>query len=194
MNIRIVALCLAFTSAPAWAQSGGDHASAAAVRAAVLAKLQRGKQFEVRGEQYQQLPGVIAAERDSRSAPEETVAALGASPKDIIENKGRLVVFRAPQKASVAGAGIYSTALNTRTGTIGVLTGTFIVKPRSMADADAIAARHGLQKTKAYPKLQTVFYRVRAGADIADVSAALQADPMVASAYPEIIERLRTAK
>jgi hypothetical protein len=63
-----------------------------------------------------------------------------------------------------------------------------------MADADAIATSHGLQKSKAYPQLQTVFYEVKPGADIADASAALQADARVELAYPEIIEHVRVPK
>jgi hypothetical protein len=39
-----------------------------------------------------------------------------------------------------------------------------------------------------------VFYRMKANADIADVAAALQADPRVENAYPEIIEYVRLPK
>jgi hypothetical protein len=39
-----------------------------------------------------------------------------------------------------------------------------------------------------------VFYRAKAGVDLADVSAALQADPRVEIAYPEIIEHVRVPK
>jgi hypothetical protein len=42
--------------------------------------------------------------------------------------------------------------------------------------------------------LQAVFYKVKSGADIADASAALQADPRVEIAYPEIIERVRVPR
>jgi hypothetical protein len=48
--------------------------------------------------------------------------------------------------------------------------------------------------SKAFPHLQTVFYKAKPGEDIADLSAALQADPRVESDYPEIIERVRTPK
>jgi hypothetical protein len=66
-----------------------------------------------------------------------------------------------------------------------------VVKPKNISDADAIASGHGMEKVKAYPQLGTVFYKVKAGADIADVSASVQADPRVESAYPEIVERVR---
>jgi hypothetical protein len=84
--------------------------------------------------------------------------------------------------------------VNERTGALGVLTGTLVVRPKNMDDADAIAGSHGLETIKAYPQLQTVFFRAAPGTDIADLSAALQADSRVASAYPEIIERVRVPK
>jgi len=197
---RITALVLALAASLGLAQEPPRPAGAkASERAAMLGSLQRGKQIAVRDERYQQLPEVVAVERDRRATPETAVAAFGASPADIIETKGKLVVFRSPQMGAgfvvqVAGTTVYPTVLNARTGKIGVLTGTLVVKPKSMADADAIAGGHGLEKTGAYPHLQTVFYRAGANADIADVAAALQADPRVESAHPEIIEHVRVPK
>ncbi len=109
------------------------------------------------------------------------------------------MLFRSAQvkPALVEHAGsatVYPTAINTRTGTLGVLTGALVVKPKNLAEADAIANSHELETAKAYPHLHTVFYRVKANTDIADVAAALQADPRVESAYPEIIEYVRTPK
>ncbi len=86
------------------------------------------------------------------------------------------MLFRSAQQKPafverVAGATIFPTVVNTRTGTLGVLTGTLVVKPKNLADAAAIASTHGLAEGKAYPHLRTVFYRVRANTDIADVAA-----------------------
>jgi hypothetical protein len=39
-----------------------------------------------------------------------------------------------------------------------------------------------------------VFYKAKPGADLADVSASLQADPRIEVAYPEIIEHIRVPK
>jgi len=200
MKTRVLALILTLVAPLGLAQEPPKPSKVKnAERAAMLESLQRGKEISVRGERYQQLPEVTAVERKGNITPEKAVAPLGAAPTDILENKGRLVVFRSPQKKAgvverVAGAAVYPTVLNARTGTIGVLTGTLIVKPKSMSDADAIASSHGLEKTKAYPQLQTVFYKVTSKIDIADVSAALQADPRVESAYPEIIEHVRVPK
>jgi hypothetical protein len=197
MNLRIVALCLAFAFPAAFAQEARDPA---AERAAMLAAMHRGKDIKGSRERYQHLPELLAVERaSSGETPQQTIARIGAGGAQVVETKGRLVLFRsARQKPAfverVAGSAVYPTVLNTRTGNFGVLTGTLVVKPKSMGDAAAIANGHGLERGKEYPQLQTVFFRVKAGADIADAVAAVQADPRVESAYPEIIEYVRTPR
>jgi hypothetical protein len=195
---RGIAAVFVFATSLAAAQEVPKPA-ATAERAAMLASLPRGKQLVIRGAAYQQLIGVTAIERTGRATPEDAVASVGASPVDIVENKGKLVIFRAARKSTIAvdqrsGIVFYPTVLNPRNGVIGVLTGALVVKPKDIADADAIAAGHGLVKLKAYPQLGTVFYKVKAGADIADVSASVQADPRVESAYPEIVEHVRVPR
>src|SRR5206468_4322973 len=137
--------------------------------------------------------------RGANETPQEAIARTGARGDQLLETKGRLVLFRSTQQKAASveaagGAAVYPVVLNARTRTFGVLTGTLIVKPKNLADAAAIASSHGLEKGKEYPQLQTVFYRAKAGADIGDVAAALQADARIESAYPEIIEYVRTPK
>jgi hypothetical protein len=201
MNIRIAALCLLLIAPAALAQKYGESAKTiAAERAAMVKSLDRGKSMKGSGGQYQHLTQVFAvALANSSETPEQAIARTGDSGAQLVETKGRLVLYRSAQAkpASVERSGktsIYPTVVNARTGTLGVLTGALIVKPKNMADADAIASTHGLVTTKAYPQLQTVFYRAKAGVDLADVSAALQADPRVEIAYPEIIEHVRVPK
>ena len=201
MGIRMMALSLALIVAPAPAQ--GDRRPAdegATERAAMLRTLQRGREITVRNERYQLLPEVAAVERKSRQTPpQEAIAPFGAGAGQIIETKGRLVLFRAPPMkgafvGQAGGATVYPTVLNARTGTLGVLTGTLVVKPKSMGDAVGIASRYGLETSKEYPQLRTVFYRVKANLDIVDTVAALEADPRIESAYPEIVEYVRVPK
>jgi len=200
MNIRIAVLCLLLIAPMALAQKYGQSAKTGATeRAAMVKTLERGKSMKGSREQYQHLTQVFAVVANSSETPEQAIARTGDSGAQLVETKGRLVLYRSAQTrpASVGRAGgtsVYPTTVNTRTGTLGVLTGTLIVKPKNMADADAIASSHGLDKTKAYPQLQTVFYRAKAGVDLADVSAALQADPRIESAYPEIVEHVRVPK
>ena len=193
MKMRIVVLVLMLAASPALAQESTKPAKAkAAERAAMLETLQKGKQIQGSRGQYRFLPEVHAVEQ-------EALARIGESGAQVIETKGRLVLFRSAQQKPafverVAGASVYPTVVNTRTGTLGVLTGTLVVKPKRLRDAAAIASSHGLEIGKEYPQLQTVFYRAKAGTDIADALAALQADARIESAYPEIIEYVRSPK
>ena len=201
MNIRFLALGLVFLASFGLAQESPKPTKArAAERAAMLGTLQRGKEIKGSREQYRHLPEVYAVEHHpSAETPREALARISESSAQVVETKGRFVLFRSTQQkpafvGRVAGAAVYPTVLNTRTGNFGVLTGTLVVKPKSMDDAAAIANSYGLEKAKEYPHLQTVFYRVKANMDVADVAAALQADARIESAYPEIIEYVRTPK
>ena len=201
MNVRILALALMLAAPAGFAQKYKNAAAAStAERAAMLQTLERGKQMKGSRDSYQHLPQVFAVGlANSSETPEQAFARIGESGAQLVETKGRLVLYRSAQSKPAlvqypGGSGVFPTVVNARTGTLGVLTGNLIVKPKNMADADAIASSHGLEKTKAYPQLQTVFYKAKAKVDIADVSAALQADPRVESAYPEIIEHVRVPK
>ncbi len=199
MNARIVTLGLMLAASLALAQESFKPVAkaAAAERAVMLKALQRGKEIKGSHEQYQHLPEVHAVEYGAAGeTPQQALARIGETGAQVIETKGRLVLFRSAwQKPAfverVGESTVYPTVLNTRTGTFGVLTGTLVAKPKRMGDAAAIAYSHGLEKGKEYPHLHAVFYRVKANMDIADVAAAMQADPRVEIAYPEIIEHLR---
>ena len=189
MHRHILALCFLAISAPALAQERSSSAAEVlAGRAAMLQSLQRGKEITgAGGEVYRHLPEVKAVEGKD------------AAQGDVIETKGKMVLYRATATGSAAlghngKSVVYPTVINAQAGTLGVLTGALVVKPRNMSDADAIASSYGLDKGRVFPQLRTVFYNARPGEDIADVSAALQADPRVESAYPEIIESVRQPK
>ena len=201
MKMRIVVLVLMLAALPALAQEPPKPGKAkAAERAAMLETLQKGKEIQGSRGQYRLLPEVHAVEHGvSAETPQQALSRIGESGAQVLETKGRLVLFRsARQKPAfveqVAGAAVYPTVVNTRTGMFGVLTGTLVVKPKKLADAAAIASSYGLEKRKEYPHLQAVFYRAKAGTDIADAAAALQADARIESAYPEIIEYVRVPK
>jgi hypothetical protein len=183
---------LAFAQKPAKPETGK-----AKERAAMLATLQRGKEISVNRVLYRHLPEVFAVERASQSeAPAAAVARLGASGGEVIETRGKLVLYRGAQARQpfaerVGASTVYPTVLNTHSGSIGVLTGVLVVKPKSMADARSIATSRGLEIVKVYPQLRTVLLRVPHQADILEAAAVLGNDARVASAYPEIVEHLR---
>ena len=166
----------------------------------MIATLRRGKEFEVNRVTYRHLPEVSAVERTTQSeAPSAALARAGASGGEVIETRGKLVFYRSaqtrqPYAERVGESNVYPAVLNTHSGKIGVLTGVLVIKPNTMADAQNIAASHGLEIVKAYPKLRTVLLRVPRKADILAAAAALAKDARVESAYPEIIEQLRTPR
>jgi hypothetical protein len=200
MNIRIVALGLVFAVSLALAQEFPKPAKVEiGERSAMLQTLQRGKQITAGREQYRHLPEVFAAERKGDQTQQHALDAVGAGTAQVLETKGRLVLYRgsAAKSALVARVGasnVYPTVVNVRTGALGVLTGTLVVKPKNMGDAASIASQHGLETVKEFAHIGTVFYRAKANADIADLAAALQADSRVENAYPEIIEHVRRPK
>jgi len=198
MNIRWLILSLALAAQTGIAQEYAKPAKPSmAERAAMLETLQKGKAIKGDHEEYQHIPEVMAVARSAKETPQEAVARAGGG--ELLETKGRLVLYRSAQQKpalveSIAGSTVYPTVLNTRTGKFGVLTGTLIVQPKNMADAAAIAKSHGLEIVKEYPQIRFVFYRAKSGTDVADAAAALQADPRVETAYPEIVEYVRTPK
>ncbi len=190
--IVILTLALAAAAAAAPAPVPAQQRAPVDDRAALLQSLQRGKSFTVGRERYQQLPEVFAVERRGGDTPQQALEAAGAGAAQVIETKGRLVLYRGGVRADATN--IRPTVINVRTGTLGVLSGTLVVKLKNFPDAGAIAGRHGLETARAFAHLRTVFYRAPAAADLADLVAALQADAAIESAYPEIIEYLRQAK
>src|SRR6266851_5910404 len=101
MNIRIVALGLMLASSLALAQESPKRVAKAraAERAAMLETLQKGKQLQGSREQYRFLPEVHAVEhRASAETPQEALSRIGESGSQVLETKGRLVLFRSAQQ------------------------------------------------------------------------------------------------
>ena len=196
MNIRIIVLCLAFASSPGQAQES-SRVDEDTRRAAMLETLLKGKYLIGDNEEsYQHLPEMRAVLSTSLAeTPQQVAARLEVSGAQVVETKGKYVLFRIPlmQPALLQGFGgstNYAVVLNTRTKNFGVLTGVQVVVPRDMADAAVIANDFGMEIVREFSHLRTVFYRVSPGIDIADLTAELQADHRIESAYPEIIEYL----
>ena len=134
MNIRIVALALLLIAPAAFAQKYGQSAKTGAPeRAAMVKSLERGKPMKGSRDSYQHLPQVFAvALANSSETPEQAIARVGESGAQVVETKGRLVLFRSAQSKPAlvqypGGSGVFPTVVNARTGTLGVLTGNLIV-------------------------------------------------------------------
>src|SRR5258708_21123669 len=144
MNMRILVLWLMLAAPLAWAQESPKPAKAkAAERAAMLETLQKGKEIKGGREQYRHLPGVLAVAHGANETPQEAIARVGAGGSQLLETKGRLVLFRSAQQKAASVEAVGGSAggpggLNTRTRTLGVLTRTPGVEAKSNIHAAAL--------------------------------------------------------
>lgn len=198
MKVRIIALLIGLIVMPTLAQASDKNtankkpATAVSERAALMQTLSRGSTVTSNNQEYQILPGVRAVESLSDEQPQQTLTRMGGGK--LIETKGPFVVFSAPEQSQASVTSVngtsYPTALNPRTGGIGIVPGTLNVKLKNSANAAAIAADHGLEVVRVFAHLQTAFYRVKSGQDVVAVAAALAADARVESTEVEVIEHM----
>lgn len=198
MNIRNIALLVALISLPTLAQTAGKFPSDKKIstevteRAALLQTLNRGSSVISNSQEYQILPGVRAAEIISHELPQQALSRMGGGK--LIETKGSFVIFSAAEQSQASVTSVngtsYPTALNQRTGGIGIVPGTLSVTLKNIASATAIASDHGLDIVRVFAHLQTAFYRVKPGQDVVAAAASLTADARVASVEVEIVEHM----
>ena len=194
MNIRIIALLIAFIALPTLAQAADKAAATAAAteRATLLQTAVRGSNITSNSQEYQILHGVRAAERRSKEQPQQTITRMGGGK--LVETKGSFVVFSAPEQSQASVTSVngtsYPTAVNASTGGIGIVPGTLNVRLKNMGNAAAVATEHGLEVVRIFAHLQTAFYRVKPGQDVVAAAAALAADARVESAEVEVIEHM----
>lgn len=163
----------------------------------LIKSLDRGRTIKIMEDEYQHLPKVLGAVKKNSSQPDaQVLTEVGAIDTDLIEKKGNFVLYKhgaGRNKAAVDKSGTsdtYPAMLNVKTGVIGLLTGTVVVFPKKMSDVESIGKTHGMEVVKAFPQINTVYYRVKADMDVLDVAAAVSSDKRVQKSYPEIIENL----
>jgi hypothetical protein len=114
---------------------------------------------------------------------------------ELVEEKGPFAIFRegaaAATEATRAGpAETHPVAVNERTGNLGVVPGTLVVRLREGSSAGELARAHGLSLDFHAAHLGTAFFRAPAGASLPAAAARLAADPRVRSAEIEVKEHL----
>jgi hypothetical protein len=124
----------------------------------------------------------------------------------VLESRGPFTVYREPgpaararavrEEAVVAGRLVitHAAVVNLRTGGVGILTGSVIVRPRSMADAEAIAGAAGLTIKSRAAALGWFVAEPPPGRDPISAAAGLGADLRVLSATPEVLEHFRVPR
>ena len=191
-KILVIGLLL---SIPAFAQRVADVEIQK--RNEMIKSLERGRTIKIMGDEYQHLPKVLAAvKKNANQSDPQVLTDVGATDTDLVEKKGNFVLYKhsgSRNKATVAktgGTDTFPAMLNVKTGVIGVLTGTLVVYPKKMSDAEGIANAYGMELLKAFPQINTVYYRVKDDMDVLDVAAAISGDKRVQKSYPEIIENM----
>ncbi|HEY7726652.1 MAG TPA: hypothetical protein VH880_15065 [Anaeromyxobacteraceae bacterium] len=173
---------------------GAQGALAVEQRRALVRSLPRGSAFRTNGQPYGFLAGLRAVARAPGEPSGEALARAGAAAAELVEEKGGFAVFResaaaASEATRAAGrAPTYPVAVNERTGDLGVVPGTLVVRLRDPPAAGELARDHGLSLDFHAAHLGTAFYRAPAGASLPAAAARLAADPRVRSAEIEVKE------
>ena len=160
----------------------------------------RGRAFSAHGDGYQLLPEVAALVGTDATSVRLAMDRIGAEPPAQIATRGRYVIYRRGQPQpdaklrDVSMVRIHPTAINTRTGAIGVLLTTVEVRLRNFAERKAVASAHKLRIESAFEDRRTIYLRVPAGKDILDIVASLAADARVQNAAPEMLDNVRLDK
>lgn len=186
--------------APAGAQPPERSSARHGERAALIQGLTKGQEITVEGVRYQHLPELRAVRITKKSNTSQVLGQLGVQAADLVDSHEGLAFVRRPsgraeaQTETANSHTLYPVVLNTENGQLGLLSGTIIVKPRDLADAEALASTHGLVLLRSYDHLGVAFFTVQKGRELLAAAAGLAADPRVLSAEVEVIEHIRTPK
>jgi hypothetical protein len=179
----------------------GQAETAAARRAELVAASPKGPEFTNDRRTYRVVAGMQAVRLGDATAVARAEA-LGLPAAAVVEQKGPYAIVErgtaadAPANrlaaasaiASVDGERAFPVVVNARTGQLGVVSGTIIVKLADLADADALAKANGLSVEYVAEPIGFVFLGAPAGTDVLAMTAALGRDPRVILAYAEIRE------
>ena len=185
----------------------GQTPTAAERSAALVAAAPKGPEFENDRQNYRVVAGMQAVKLGDATSGART-AALGLSASAMVERKGpyaivergaatgtpAAVVEAASAVSAIAAEPSYPVVVNTRTGQLGVVSGTIIVKLASIADVDALAKANGLSVEYVAEPIGFAFLGAPAGIDVLATTAALGRDPRVMLAYAEIREHFAVAR
>jgi hypothetical protein len=172
-----------------------QEAAGAQVRAA-------GPVLQSGSERYQAVLDVRAVRTAGRDYPPQAVLqAIGEDQGEVVQTQGTLVFYRpsatgaAPSaadaltmQATPSGHQSLPVVRNLRTGQLGVVPGTIVLRLRDPAQAPQVAADFDLKLETEPMASGHVVVRAAAGQDPFAVSVALRADPRVAEAGAEVLE------
>ncbi len=194
-NRTILAFALALALVPATSVAEPAVLSDADVRA-LARSLPQGPTFRSGGQTYRPVAGLRATVRGQATAVER-MRSLGAADVDVVQEKGPYVIFRDATATTTATArqaapGADATlpvVVNVRSGRLGVLDSTVVVKLKDVRSAPELAVANGLTLEFVAEGIRYAFLRVPPGRDVVAAAAAVARDPGVVLAEPEVRER-----
>ena len=167
-------------------------------RQKMVATLLEGATVTAAGEEYVYLPEMRAVRSaKSSDSAEGTLAKLGIATAAVLDSKGGFVLYKVlegtPIRSAMASAALKGTVefpvvLNRRTGKLGIVSGSLVVKLKRMEEAEAIAATHGISLSRKYDRLGRAVFLVGQGTDMLAVEQAMADDARVESVQVEILE------
>ena len=161
--------------------------------------LKEGRGLTSGGESYVLLPEVRAMPRSAPGLatgkpPLMALETLGAEPQALLETRGPYLVYRTGPDETPAprltpgGPTSLPVVRNTRTGRLGVLTGTLAVRLAEDASAENLAKAHDLTVGNRLAGLGVVFLRSGPGRDLFALVQELASDRRVKEARLDILE------
>ena len=181
---KTFALLLALAASPSLAQ---DPGALAARRTRALAAAPLGDSFRSSGIDYRIVRGIRAIERGAGHTVAQRLAMQGAPSDALLEEKGPYLVYQEPAGTAPASAAPgRAVAVDARTGRLGIVTGTVVVRVASQAQAEAVARETGIALEYYAPSIGRAFYQVVAGGDAVAAAARLAARPGVSDVEVDV--------
>ena len=169
--------------------------------------LVKGDTFKSGKESYQILPELysVSGERKSSVLKKAALSQIHEQKSGShLKNKGKFSIYKSARTEKGMSSSLspkelndtklYPIVLNSRTGDVGIVTGTIIVKVADIEDADYLATEYNLLVAKSYERLNLVFFTTPTDQDIVKAKEALESDSRVNEATIEILERFNNAK
>lgn len=181
-------MTLLLAALPGLALGQPGEAELAARRARVVADAAQGPAFRSSGQEYRVLRGIRASETTPDASPGSRLAVAGLADEDLLEVKGRYAIHVERRGAPVAGgAATHAVAVNTRSGALGVVTGTVTARAGTAAEAEAAARAAGVRLEFFAEATGYAFFRVPADRD--PFAAAARLRSRMKDAEVEVLER-----
>lgn len=174
-------------------------------RDAFISSLPKGDTFDNDGATYTWLP-TLGAEKSTGTANAAETAALQAASANgaFVEQKGPFLIYKQSPatEAAVAGSSssesiqTYPVVLNTRTHSIGILTGRLFLELKDMQNAETIARDYHLTLSFINAAMSTAFYEIPSGTtvNLLTLRKRLQSDDRIQTVTLDMMDHINSPR